>query len=87
MERVKISHSRSARQAICAEPADIALAVERGFTRPPDLDGRFIFVSANGSAITLAGWVSTSAEKTQAADIARLTPGVGSVFNELTVLL
>ena len=87
MERVKISHSLSAQQAICAEPVNIVLAVERGFTRAPDLDGRFIFVSVEGTAITLAGWVSTSAEKTQAADIARVTPGVRSVVNELSVLL
>ncbi|WP_259672368.1 BON domain-containing protein [Rhizobium sp. NLR22b] len=49
-----------------------------------DLDSSYIFVTARGSDITLAGWVHVQAEVLRAEEITLRTKGVHKVHNELS---
>ena len=66
------------------ESGDIISAVENALARDGELDSSYIFVSADGSDITLAGWVSTRVELRRSAEIAAGVKGVHAVRNEIS---
>ncbi len=63
--------------------ADIDLAVSASLESAGDIDASYIFVSARGPDIILAGWVPHNAQIDRAFNVARSTSGVRRVFNEL----
>ena len=69
-----------------ARPQDVDLetAVYDALAHTGDLDPSYIFVTARGGDITLAGWVSMSEEIWLAEEATLRTRGVRSVHNELT---
>jgi osmotically-inducible protein OsmY len=67
-----------------AENVDIVSAVENALASSGELDSSYIFVSAEGSDITLAGWVSSKAEVRRSAAIAARVRGVHAVHNEIS---
>lgn len=66
------------------EDADLETAVYDALAHAGDLDPSYIFVTARGSHITLAGWVSVSEEISLAEQVTLRTRGVRSVHNELS---
>ncbi|MGM4910132.1 BON domain-containing protein [Rhizobium sp. 768_B6_N1_8] len=69
-----------------AQPEDVDLetAVYDALAHAGDLDPSYIFVTARGSDVTLAGWVSVSEEISLAEQVTLRTRGVRSVHNELS---
>jgi osmotically-inducible protein OsmY len=66
-----------------AGTADIELAVSASLANDGDIDATYIFVSARGPDITLAGWVPQNTQIDLASTVAQATHGVRRVFNEL----
>lgn len=66
------------------EDADLETAVYDALAHTGDLDPSYIFVTARGSDITLAGWVHVSEEISLAEEVTLRTRGVRSVHNELS---
>lgn len=69
------------------EAGDIVSAVENAFARSGELDSSYIFVSASGLDITLAGWASSKAEISCSNAIAAGVKGVEAIRNELSTAL
>lgn len=69
-----------------AQPEDVDLetAVYDALAHTGDLDPSYIFVTARGSDVTLAGWVHVSEEISLAEQVTLRTRGVRSVHNELS---
>lgn len=65
------------------EEADLESAVYNALAHAGDLDPSYIFVTARGSDITLAGWVHVNEEISRAGEITLRTKGVRKVHNEL----
>ncbi|MBX5039213.1 BON domain-containing protein [Rhizobium lentis] len=63
---------------------DLESAVYSALADFGDLDPSYIFVTARGSDITLAGWVHVQAEVLLAEEITLRTKGVHKVHNELS---
>ncbi|MBX4871161.1 BON domain-containing protein [Rhizobium bangladeshense] len=63
---------------------DLESAVYSALADSSHLDSSYIFVTARGSDITLAGWVPVQAEAWLAEEIALGTKGVHRVHNELS---
>ena len=69
------------------EPGDpLALAVRDAFSRDKTLSARFITVSAKHGTVVLEGSVTTSAQRTLAAQIAGSVPGVKAVQSKIVVI-
>ncbi|WP_454858147.1 BON domain-containing protein [Rhizobium binxianense] len=66
------------------EQDDLESAVYSALADAGDLDPSYIFVSARGSDITLAGWVHMKEEVSLAEQITLRTKGVRKVHNELS---
>lgn len=66
------------------ENADLETAVYDALAHAGGLDPSYIFVTARGSDITLAGWVFVSEEISLAEQVTLSTHGVRSVHNELS---
>lgn len=63
---------------------DIAGAVEVALALSSEIDSEYIFVSAAGSEITLAGWAPSEQEIFDSSIIAAHVAGVKAVRNELS---
>jgi hypothetical protein len=69
------------------EPGDpLAVAVRDAFSRDTTLSARFITVSAKRGSVILEGSVTTSAQRTLAAQIAGSVPGVKAVQSKIVVI-
>ncbi|MDR9814737.1 BON domain-containing protein [Rhizobium hidalgonense] len=68
----------------CFDPGDLESAVYSALAHAGDLDPSYIFVTARGRDITLAGWVHLKAEVSRAEEITLRTNGVRKVHNELS---
>jgi osmotically-inducible protein OsmY len=66
------------------EEADLESAVCNALACAGKLDASYIFVTARGSDITLAGWVHVNEEISRAEEIAVRIKGVRKVHNELS---
>jgi len=75
---LQLVHSRP------ANAADLESAVSASLHRAGDIDATYIFVSAQDSDITLAGWVPLCGQIDRAADVAWGVRGVRHVLNELS---
>ena len=74
----------SRRPRVQPENADLEAAVYDALAHTGDLDPSYIFVTAHGSDVTLAGWVHVSEEISLAEQVTLRTRGVRSVHNELS---
>jgi hyperosmotically inducible periplasmic protein len=74
-------------QSNTARDTEITAAVRRGITDEPSMsvEGRNCKVITDGGVVTLRGVVSTQAEKETIDRIARETPGVTRVDNQLEI--
>jgi osmotically-inducible protein OsmY len=72
--------------AVAGLPEEIELesAVYSALARTGTLDPSYIFVTARGSDITLAGWVHVKEEISLAEEITLRIKGVKKVHNELS---
>ena len=69
------------------EPGDpLALAVRDAFSRDKTLSARFLTISAKRGTVILEGSVTTSAQRTLAAQIAGSVPGVKAVQSKIVVI-
>lgn len=66
------------------EQDDLESAVYSALAHAGNLDPSYIFVTARGSDITLAGWVHMKEEVSLAEGITLRTKGVRKVHNELS---
>jgi osmotically-inducible protein OsmY len=65
--------------------ASLTAAVKAALLTAPDLASMQINVDSNGGVVTLRGEVKSSAEKTQAEQVASNVDGVQSVVNDLRI--
>ncbi|ULR42617.1 BON domain-containing protein [Rhizobium sp. K102] len=68
----------------CPDQGDLESAVYSALAHAGDLDPSYIFVTARGRDIPLAGWVHLKAEVSRAEEITLGTNGVRKVHNELS---
>ncbi|MDK1490363.1 BON domain-containing protein [Sinorhizobium sp. 7-81] len=68
-----------------SEEPDIETAVTQALSSTGALDASYVFVTADGAEVTLAGWVHTRREIATAIDIACSVSGVSAVRNELSL--
>lgn len=59
--------------------------VEEAFCHHPVLSRRTIRVEVRSGVLTLGGWVASRSEWSEAEEVARSTPGIETVDNELRV--
>jgi len=75
----------AARSSAVSPDSRITAAVQGRLAADPRLKGLSIAVATRGGAVTLAGTVSSSAQRAAAEQVARTVDGVTSVSNTVTV--